>query len=745
MGSVLIRVGASLDRDAVNVYKPVVEAARLAAEQIGRIQVQAAKGAVVAQKQAARESNALEKVALSYAKDVQRQKAQAAKDAAKSAADAAKKSSREEADATKQAAREKLQAARETEKRKRDEIRETAKFQKEQARESERQYNAAQKVVASNQRAQQRATMQWHQMNEREQERVGRAPGAIPFAARMGRNALGFGARMARDIARGYGVETDLGSIVRSNANMETVATQVSNSGYMPGQAGANGYRVDPAELQAQARAIGDKTASDPTKVLEGLSKFTGKTGDLKTGRDMLGEMAILAKATGTSFDDMVDAAADVSNNIEDGADKGKRVAEIMKTIAGQGKLGAVEIKDFAVQMAKVGAAASRFGGDRAENFMFAGAMAQSARARGGASSATQAGTSVLAFTNQFAKAARLSGFKGLGVNVFEDEKTGRLRDMRSIVTDLIVKTGGNENKWSAAIYDAQAKRAVRGFSQTYTEAYAKAGGTEEEKSAEALKALTAEMDKFMNSAMSAGEQSASFAAAMKTGESKAQAFNNELGKVVAEIQTAALPALQMMGPIIVESLKTVSEWVAVITGKKAEDRQKADSGNAILGANTGAAERQLAAAIDSGEGLSNPDAYKAKVAFAKEQMADQEKAIETKKAEVAALQASRTSANPLGARATSEGVKVEQIKLIRMLAERDRLAEQLDRAMGGNALNVVIKRNEDRGGLGGTLPGGPTPVVNNGGRTGPDTTSANPFNKRNVNHSVVRRVNPFD
>jgi len=145
----------------------------------------------------------------------------------------------------------------------------------------------------------------------------------------------------------------------------------------------------------SQALQVGGETGTDANAALEGLSKFVGKTGDLKLGRELMKDLAVYAKATGTELDDMTDAAADVATALPEAADKNKQVLAVMRAIAGQGKLGAVEVKDLASQMAKLAANAGQFEGSAADNIITLGAMAQESRQRGGSASASQATQSV--------------------------------------------------------------------------------------------------------------------------------------------------------------------------------------------------------------------------------------------------------------------------------------------------------------------------------------------------------------
>ncbi len=236
--------------------------------------------------------------------------------------------------------------------------------------------------------------------------------GAGSVAFGMAKKAASAALGIARDLAKAAGVDLDVGTIAKKNYDLESQATSVANSGLIAGDR-RNNTRVSGSALMSQALDVGAKTGTDANVLMDGLEKFTGKTGDLKTGRDIMETMAIYSKATGSSMEDFMDAAGDVSNQLGDVENKGKAVSDLMRAFAGQGKLGAVEIKNLAVQMAKIGAASIRFEGGKAGAITQMGVLAQMARAKGGAFSAANAATSVGAFATpgEFVTILRQSGF----------------------------------------------------------------------------------------------------------------------------------------------------------------------------------------------------------------------------------------------------------------------------------------------------------------------------------------------
>lgn len=390
-------------------------------------------------------------------------------------------------------------------------------------------------------------------------------------ATALGGRAVRAATGLAGDVVQGMGVSFDVASHVNSGVRLEKAAVDLANAGYMPDQAGPNGQRQDPAALVAQMRAVGDAAAIDPTKAMEGLQKFVAKTGDLQTGRDLMADIAKYARASGAELDDMVDAAGDVKNAL--GPTGGpEQVKAVMRTIAAQGKEGAVEIKDLATQMAKLGAASSQFSGDGSFVMAQMGALAQMTRAKGGAASATQAATAVGSFTNTFSKGARLRAFKAFGVDIYGSDNKIDLKKtiLGSIKAASSEEHGGmrefNRNM-GQMFMDVQARRVTRGFETVYKEA---GGGTA------GLKAVEEALNNLTNTTMNEKEISDSFASSMKTTEAQVQQFNNEMSKAADELRATLLPAFKGLAPLVVDMSKGVVGLIDLMSDGELK-RQKAD------------------------------------------------------------------------------------------------------------------------------------------------------------------------
>jgi hypothetical protein len=458
------------------------------------------------------------------------------------------------------------QIVKDAEKALREEVKYTEKATADRVKAEER---AAREITRINERAakdQERTANRISRAKERDNAQIaslakGAASGASRVVGRIGSAALGAGTRLGGDLVRGIGVETSVAGMFSQGASLEKRATDLSNAGYMSGEAGPNGQRQDPHAIVDQMRAVATASAMDPEKAMEGLQKFVAKTGDLQTGRDVMAEMAKLSRASGASMEDMVDAAGDVSNGLGDVPNKAEKIKEVMAAMAGQGKLGAVEIKDLATQMAKLQAAAGMITGSSTRNMSDMGVLTQMARAKGGASSATQAATSVGSFMSTFDKGARLDKFDKYGVKVKADD--GMNRRGIDIIKDALAATGGDDRKMSEMFASEGTKKVTRGWTKTYREAGGGKAG---------LEAVTAEFEKLSAATMNQTEVNDSFAASMNTTEAKVQVFNNQMAATADEVRSNLMPALVSLAPMITSAAQGIAEVVGKITGKTEQD-----------------------------------------------------------------------------------------------------------------------------------------------------------------------------
>lgn len=335
---------------------------------------------------------------------------------------------------------------------------------------------------------------------------------------------------------------------VSKNIRLKGTIADIQNSGYIPG-----GRLTPTKEIKDAVQGTAIKTGLDVDTAAEGLQKFVGKTGNLDLGVKLLDKLSVVARATGSSLSDVADAAGDVFN--ADTTQSADNIVDAMRIFVGQGKLGAVEMRDLASQMAKLGAGAMNFGGDRRENLATMGALAQAARAGGGAASADEAATSAQRFGSDVAEGAHK--FAALGIKV-KDGKV--LRGPQAIIKDTLKATGGDVTQLGK-LFGERSVRAVAGFADIYR----KAGGGDK-----GLAAVDKEFEKFKKAAQTEAQEKEAFTRRMQEDDAKIgqamQQLHVAIGTHLVPKLSELIPKLTAMIPAFERLLQgaiKLAEWIA--------------------------------------------------------------------------------------------------------------------------------------------------------------------------------------
>lgn len=359
--------------------------------------------------------------------------------------------------------------------------------------------------------------------------------------------------------AQGMGVDTNISSIFGRVTEQERMAIALSNQGYTPDAVDGdprNRERVDPNAIINQSRGLAKKYGIRAEDSMAALGEYTAIAGDFAAARDALDELGKLSRATGTDIKDMAAAAGNVDQQLGNIPNKAEVVSKIMRVIAGQGKLGGVEIKDMATQMARVAAAAGGFTGDRGKNIEFMGALAQLARGKGGAPSAAEGARSVVGFANTFIKGQRVKEFDKAGVDVYTDAKRTSFRSPQQIIEESLLKTGGNLEKLNRLFKDTVAMRAVTGAARVFNDA----GGGEA-----GIAEVRKQLELFTRQAkIGQAELDESAARGSNSTEARAEKFNASLQDTIDKVKGNLVPAMERSSGAVLafaETVGNVATW----------------------------------------------------------------------------------------------------------------------------------------------------------------------------------------
>lgn len=343
----------------------------------------------------------------------------------------------------------------------------------------------------------------------------------------------------------------DIADSVRRRMSESGLAADIANSGFMPeGDKAENRVRRSSSEVLGAARATGVRFGMETPEVLGGLQAFVGKTGDLDAGLKTMEKLASLATATGTSFSDMASAAAEVFNT--DTKQSADDLMHTMRQLAGQGKLGAVEIRDEAKRAALITSSAGKFEGDKSSNIAILGALAQEAKARGGAANAAEATTSVARFADDLAKNSDKFAANGIRVK----GKGGQLRNAEDVIRDTLTATHGDVSK-IGKLFNVRSARAVEGFASIYRSAGGGQAGMAE---------VNKELERLKNAAMTEAEEKESVARRMEEADKKWEQVMLQLRNAVGD---SLLPALIKLIPSVEKAIPQIVD-LAQAAGKAA-------------------------------------------------------------------------------------------------------------------------------------------------------------------------------
>jgi len=282
--------------------------------------------------------------------------------------------------------------------------------------------------------------------------------GAVKRGAHSGASAVTGMMGAALSLGGGFGIADSM----HRSMELSTLATDIAIQGHVTGPGGseANKRQRSGKEIEGAIRATSIETGMESGDVGKGLMKFTNLTGDLQLGLDLLPQLAKMAAATGTSFDDMAQSAGNISKALEGTKDPAKGTMDILQSMAGQGRENSIELKDFAVQVAKITATSGKFEGTSVENVIKMSSLMQDARGGGGAWNSASAATAVSSFGATFGKGARRKEFKARGIEL--EGKDNKVRDPFEIIAESIDKTHGNIEGLNKLYGSVMVDRAIR-------------------------------------------------------------------------------------------------------------------------------------------------------------------------------------------------------------------------------------------------------------------------------------------
>jgi hypothetical protein len=409
---------------------------------------------------------------------------------------------------------------------------------------------AAERAAATAAVAAQRAAAQRVASARRAAERFSK--GVVGSVGSTARNVVGVGSGI---LAIGGGLA--VGSAVKNRMDVSSSAVGIANrAAAVQGETRSRGeiHR----EVMSQTEAIEKDSGRGQAGILDALSKFLEKTGDLGAGQALLPQIASLADAMGMAESETTELAqaagiayAGLRATGVSAEDASKQTEDLMRAFAGQSAVGQISMGDLASVAPTLLAAGSRISGDQAKNIAQMTALANISVATASASPA-EAATAVQRLTGDLLKGS--GKLKKMGVDVFDSE-TGGIRDLSQLLPEIIAKTGGKPEALLKAGFGERGIRAIEPLANLYKE---KGGGQA------GIDAIGKEIAKYTGSVLDE-KQVTEGAKFTRGGDSRqiAMAFQ-DLERTIAKdfipvLMKDLIPAFVQLAPHI----KTASEAVA--------------------------------------------------------------------------------------------------------------------------------------------------------------------------------------
>jgi hypothetical protein len=430
----------------------------------------------------------------------------------------------------------------------REQTKEAARSAREQEREAAALARYRENVVRNSLRAEQTMRSQMERAvtsslvaERRKQERWAHSVGGVVGGGvSRGIGTVGRLAGIAGGLMGGFSVAAAMDQGMREEAMAGEIIRGSTKTGSMTR-----------GDVSGKARAAGIEVGADPIDVLAGVGAFTRKTGNLTAIMRDFDDLIKLSVATGASMEDMGSTAAEVFSQLNE-TGQGNETMDVMRTLAGMGREGAIDIKDLGQYGGRISASAAMFEGDLAGNIKTLGAVAQLSRRLGGGDVAesTMAVQHLGADVSREAAREHLDKYK---INVWADKGHTTLRDPEKIITEAVSKTKGNLTALEQ-IFGERAIKAVKGAQRAYVRAGGGAAGEEE------IRRLFTEL---RTAAISREDVDKNVADSMTEPGRRMQRAVNEMTDTLTRDLLPLMPKFTDAARALIPALSRVTEWLA--------------------------------------------------------------------------------------------------------------------------------------------------------------------------------------
>lgn len=370
-------------------------------------------------------------------------------------------------------------------------------------------------------------------------------------------NMIGAGARIGAagmaltGLAGGAIVANALHGSLKIGASASGLANQMVAAG-----AGPEAIAAQKAAIMAQAAKVRGASSLD---AIGAARVFGGISGSYDMGLSMAQDFTKISLATDVGLEDIARLAGNAYMKIKQpgmsSEEARRQTLEAVRTFAGQGNIGAVEIKDLAQYGGRLTAAAAQFKGSRVENMAKMGTLAQVAVGSGSATDAAEATMAAARFASDLTEhagdVAKLT-VGGKAVNPYTDSSKTQFRGIDTLVADIMQGTGGDMSKMKD-IFGERSYKMAQGFQQIYLDAERNQKGSGRE-------AVMAKFAEFAKAAVSEKDVETRAAARLSDADMQLEMAFKDLNSTIS---TAFAPAFNELVPVIKDSVPVFAELLA--------------------------------------------------------------------------------------------------------------------------------------------------------------------------------------
>ena len=295
---------------------------------------------------------------------------------------------------------------------------------------------------------------------------------------------------------------------------------------------------------------------------------FGGISGNYGLGLDMAQDFTNIALATDVDLGDVSRLAGNAYMKIKtpgmSDEEARKQTLEAVRTFAGQGNIGAVEIKDLAEYGGRLTAGAAQFKGSRVENMAKMGTLAQVAVGSGSATDAAEATMAATRFASdliEHSKDVEKLKVGGKNINPFVKDAKGNkigFQSLDTLVADIMQGTGGDMEKMKG-IFGERSYKMAQGFQQIYLDAEKGQKGSGRE-------AVMAKFEEFSKAAVSEKDVETRAASRLADTDMQLEMAMKDLNEAIDHNLKPAflelLPAVKDLVPVFADSLSTVKDFM---------------------------------------------------------------------------------------------------------------------------------------------------------------------------------------